>query len=78
MNIILIGAPGAGKGTQARLIEEKYGMIQLSTGDMLRAAVKNKEPLGVKAKSIMDAGKLVPDDLMVDLIKERNHGFEEL
>lgn len=71
MNIILIGAPGAGKGTQARLLEEKRGMIQLSTGDMLRAAVKNKEPLGVQAKSLMDAGKLVPDDLMVNLIKER-------
>lgn len=71
MNIILIGAPGAGKGTQARFIEEKFGMVQLSTGDMLRAAVKNKEPLGLEAKSIMDAGKLVPDALMVNLIKER-------
>ncbi|MFA5041627.1 MAG: adenylate kinase, partial [Bdellovibrionales bacterium] len=66
-----IGAPGAGKGTQARLLEEKYGMVQLSTGDMLRAAVKYKEPLGLEAKSIMDAGKLVPDALMVNLIKER-------
>ncbi|MFA4994654.1 MAG: adenylate kinase [Bdellovibrionales bacterium] len=71
MNIILIGAPGAGKGTQARFIEEKFGMIQLSTGDMLRAAVKNKEPLGLEAKTIMDAGKLVPDPLIVNLIKER-------
>ncbi|MDR3424518.1 MAG: adenylate kinase [Alphaproteobacteria bacterium] len=71
MNIILIGAPGAGKGTQARFLEEKYGMIQLSTGDMLRAAVKNEEPLGLEAKSIMAEGKLVPDALMVGLIKTR-------
>ena len=71
MNIILLGGPGAGKGTQARLLEEKYGMIQLSTGDMLRAAVKNEEPLGLEAKSIMAAGKLVPDALMVNLIKGR-------
>ena len=56
MNIILIGAPGAGKGTQARLLEEKYGMIQLSTGDMLRGAIKNQEPLGLEAKVLMDAG----------------------
>ena len=80
-NIILIGAPGAGKGTQARFLEEKYGMVQLSTGDMLRAAVKQGTPLGLEAKSIMDAGKLVPDALMVNLIKERiaqpdcAHGF---
>lgn len=71
MNIILIGAPGAGKGTQARLLEEKYGMIQLSTGDMLRAAVKNATSLGLEAKGIMAEGKLVPDALMVNLIKER-------
>ncbi len=71
MNIILIGAPGAGKGTQAKFLEEKFGMVQLSTGDMLRAAVRNKTPLGLEAKSIMDAGKLVPDALMVKLIKER-------
>jgi adenylate kinase len=71
MNIILIGPPGAGKGTQARILEEKYGMIQLSTGDMLRAAIKYREPLGLQAKELMDAGKLVPDDLMVRMIEER-------
>lgn len=71
MNIILLGPPGAGKGTQARLLEEKYGLIQLSTGDMLRAAVKRAEPLGVQAKQLMDSGKLVPDSLMIDMIRER-------
>ncbi|MGB9152856.1 MAG: adenylate kinase [Alphaproteobacteria bacterium] len=71
MNIILIGPPGAGKGTQARILEEKYGLIQLSTGDMLRAAIKNKEPLGLEAKTLMDAGKLVPDALMVSMIEAR-------
>jgi adenylate kinase len=71
MNIILIGPPGAGKGTQARLLEEKYGMIQLSTGDMLRAAIKSNDPLGREAKVLMDAGNLVPDDLMVRMIEDR-------
>ena len=71
MNIILLGPPGAGKGTQARQLEEQYGLIQLSTGDMLRAAIKKGEPLGLEAKAIMEAGKLVPDHLMVGLIEER-------
>lgn len=72
MNIILLGPPGAGKGTQARLLEEKYGMIQIATGDMLRAAIKRGEPLGLEAKEkYMDAGKLVPDELMIRMIEKR-------
>lgn len=71
MNIILLGPPGAGKGTQARQLQDKLGLIQLSTGDMLRAAIKNGEPLGLQAKAIMDAGSLVPDELMIKLIEER-------
>ncbi len=71
MRIILLGAPGAGKGTQANLIKEKFNIPQISTGDMLRAAVKAGTPLGVKAKKVMDAGKLVSDDIIIKLVKER-------
>jgi adenylate kinase len=71
MNIILLGPPGAGKGTQARLLEETYGIVQVSTGDMLRASIKRGEPLGMEAKQIMEAGKLVPDELIIRMIEER-------
>lgn len=71
MRIILLGAPGAGKGTQAQYITDKYSIPQISTGDMLRAAVKAGTPLGVKAKEVMDAGKLVSDDIIIGLVKER-------
>ena len=71
MRLILLGAPGAGKGTQAQFITEKYGIPQISTGDMLRAAVKAGTELGQAAKKVMDAGGLVSDDLIINLVKER-------
>lgn len=71
MNIILFGPPGAGKGTQAQLLQERHGLVQLSTGDMLRAAVAAGTELGRKAKSIMDAGNLVDDGLMIAIISDR-------
>ncbi|MBU4190507.1 MAG: nucleoside monophosphate kinase, partial [Candidatus Thermoplasmatota archaeon] len=69
MNIILLGPPGCGKGTQAKKISEKYGLAHVSTGDLLRKAVKEKTELGVKAKEYMDKGKLGPDELVLELIK---------
>lgn len=71
MRIILLGAPGAGKGTQAQFIKEKYNIPQISTGDMLRAAVKAGTPLGKQAKEVMDAGQLVSDEIIIGLVKER-------
>ncbi|WP_374089887.1 adenylate kinase [Methylomicrobium lacus] len=71
MRIILLGSPGSGKGTQAQFITQKYGIPQISTGDMLRAAVRAGTPLGIEAKKVMDAGGLVSDDIILGLIKER-------
>ncbi|MEI8394217.1 MAG: adenylate kinase [Rhodospirillaceae bacterium] len=71
MNIILLGPPGAGKGTQAKFLEETFQIVQLSTGDMLRSAVKSGSDIGMQADSIMKAGKLVPDELVINLISAR-------
>ena len=71
MNIVLLGAPGAGKGMQAQKLVEEFHVAHISTGDLLRAAVKAQSELGVKAKEYMDAGKLVPDELVIGLVKER-------
>ncbi len=71
MNLIFLGPPGGGKGTQARIAQDQYGLVQIATGDMLRDAVKQGTELGKKAKEYMDAGQLVPDDLIVNMIRER-------
>jgi len=71
MRLILLGPPGAGKGTQAKYIVERFGIPQISTGDMLRAAVKAGTPLGIAAKKVMDAGQLVSDEIIIGLVKER-------
>ena len=71
MNLVLLGAPGSGKGTQAQKLVAEFGFAHISPGDLLRAAVKAQSELGIKAKEYMDAGKLVPDDLVIGLVKER-------
>ncbi len=71
MRLILLGAPGAGKGTQANFIKEKYNIPQISTGDMLRAAIKEGTEMGLAAKKVMDAGQLVSDDIIIGLVKDR-------
>ncbi len=71
MKIILLGPPGAGKGTQAAMLMEKFGIPQISTGDMLRVAVQEQSPMGIKAKAFMDAGGLVPDEVVVGIVRER-------
>ena len=71
MKMILLGAPGVGKGTQAQFITEKYGLPQISTGDMLREAIKAGSPLGQKVKAVMDNGELVTDEIIIDLVKDR-------
>ena len=76
MNLILMGAPGAGKGTQSEKISAKWNIPAVSTGDMLRAAVKEGTEMGVKAKSFMDAGQLVPDEVVIGIIKDYLYGFQ--
>ncbi len=71
MKLILLGPPGAGKGTQAKMLTEKFGIPQISTGDILRAAVKEGTPMGLKAKGYMDAGALVPDEVVIGIVSER-------
>ncbi len=71
MKLILLGPPGAGKGTQAKMLTERFGIPQISTGDILRAAVKEGTPMGGKAKSFMDAGALVPDEVVIGIVRER-------
>ena len=71
MKLILLGAPGAGKGTQAEILSKELGIPTISTGNILRAAIKNGTPTGLKAKSFMDAGKLVPDEVIIGIVTER-------
>lgn len=75
MKMVLLGAPGSGKGTQAKRLCQELGLTLISTGDLLREAVRNNTPLGVKAKGFMDAGKLVPDELVIGLIREKVSGL---
>ncbi|ACN99081.1 adenylate kinase (ATP-AMP transphosphorylase) (AK)(Superoxide-inducible protein 16) (SOI16) [Sulfurihydrogenibium azorense Az-Fu1] len=75
--IIFLGPPGAGKGTQSQLLKERDNFVQISTGDLLREAVKSQTSLGIKAKQFMDEGKLVPDDLIIDLISEKLEEFKD-
>jgi len=71
VNLIFFGPPGAGKGTQAQLLQHREGIPQISTGDMLRAAIRAQTPLGRRAQKFVDAGELVPDDVMIDIVQER-------